>query len=209
MSMRTALVAAALLLSCARGAAAQDHAPVATDDSASKRVALFLAGGAVALGAHESGHLLFDVVFDADPHVKKVDFHGIPFFAITPRAPLTSREEIVVSSAGFWVQHATDEWLLTKRPHLRRARAPLAKGVLAFNVLASIAYSGAAVARTGPDERDTRGIASGARIDERWVGVMILTPAVLDAVRYFNPDAKWAVWASRAAKIGMVFVVFR
>ena len=56
----------------------------------------------------------------------------------------------MISSAGFWVQHGTNEWLLTRRPNLRRERAPFAKGVLAFNVLASMAYAGAALARTGP-----------------------------------------------------------
>jgi hypothetical protein len=83
------------------------------------------------------------------------------------------------------------------------------KGLFAFNVLASGAYAGAAFARTGPAERDTRGIAVSARIDEPWVGAMILVPAVLDSWRYFDPDARWAVWASRAAKIGFVLLVFR
>lgn len=206
--MRAALFVAAAL-ACATTVAAQDATAGSPDDPAAKRGALFLAGGAVALGAHESGHLLFDVIFQADPALKKVDFHGIPFFAITPEAPLTPRREFVVSSAGFWVQHATDEWLLTRRPGLRHERDAFAKGVLAFNVLASAAYAGAALARTGPAERDTRGMASGARIDERWIGAMILAPAALDTVRYFHPDARWAVWTSRAVKVGMVFLVFR
>ena len=30
---------------------------------------------------------------------------------------------------------------------------------------------------------------------------MILAPAVLDGWRYFHPDAKWAVWTSRAVKV--------
>ena len=159
--------------------------------------------------AHEGGHLVFDLIFDADPGIEKVDFHGIPFFAITHRSDLSPRQELVISSAGFWVQHAGSEWLLTRRPGLRRERAPFAKGVLAFNVLASVAYAGAAFARTGPVERDTRGIASSAEIDERWVGAMVLAPAVLDAWRYFRPEAKWAVWASRAAKVGMVLLVVK
>jgi hypothetical protein len=170
---------------------------------------VFLAGGAVALGAHESGHLFFDFAFDADPGIDKVDFHGIPFFAITHRSGLSPRREFTISSAGFWVQHAGSEWLLTRRPRLRYEHAPLAKGILAFNVLASVAYAGAAFARTGPVERDTRGMASSLRIDEPWIGAMILTPAVLDSVRYFRPDAKWAVWASRAAKVGMVLLVVK
>lgn len=169
----------------------------------------FLAGGALGLLAHEGGHLLLDVVFDADPTVKRVDFHGIPFFAITHRADVSRRQEFIISSAGFWVQHAGSEWLLTRRPGLRRERAPMAKGVLAFNVLASGAYAGAAFARTGPHERDTRGIAYGARLDERWIGALILTPAVLDGWRYFEPDARWAAWISRAVKVAMVLLVAR
>jgi hypothetical protein len=172
-------------------------------------VSVFLAGGAVGLAAHESGHLFFDVIFDANPGIDKVDFHGIPFFAITHRSDLSPRQEFTISSAGFWVQHAGSEWLLTRRPGLRHEHAPFAKGLLAFNVLASVAYAGAAFARTGPDQRDTRGMASSLGIDEPWVGAMVLTPAVLDSWRYFRPDAKWAIWASRATKIGMVLLILK
>ena len=171
--------------------------------------AKFLAGGAIGLLAHESGHLLFDVVFDADPGIRRVDFHGIPFFAITHRPGLSPAREFTISSAGFWVQHAGNEWLLTTRPRLRFETAPLAKGMFAFNVLASTAYAGAAFARTGPTERDTRGIAVSAGIDERWVGALILAPAVLDAWRYLDPDARWPVWLSRAAKTAGVLLIFR
>lgn len=151
---------------------------------------------------------MFDIAFDADPGLDAVDFHGLPFFALTHRT-LSPRRELIVSSTGFWVQHATDEWILTRRPRLRRERAPFAKGMLAFNVLTSVAYSGAAFARTGPVERDTRGIADSARLDERLVGAMILAPAVFDAWRYFQPESKVATWMSRGVKVGMVFLVFR
>lgn len=153
--------------------------------------------------------MTFDLVFDAEPRLKRVDFPGLLFFALMHRKQLSPRREVVVSSAGFWVQHATDEWLLTKRPGLRHERAPFAKKVLAFNVLTSVAYSGAAFARTGPFERDTRGIADAARVDERWVGAMVLAPAVLDTWRYFQPDSKLAVWLSRGAKVNMLFLVVR
>ena len=169
----------------------------------------FVAGAAVGLLAHESGHLFFDVIFDADPEVRRVDFHGIPFFAISPQAPLSDREEFTVSSAGFWVQHATDEWLLTRRPRLRSEKAPFAKGVLAFNIGASAAYSVAAFARTGPVERDTRGMASSSGTDERWIGALILAPAVLDTWRYFDPDAKLPIWLSRAVKILGVLLILK
>jgi hypothetical protein len=197
-----------LALSVAQNAGAQQAAPAAPVNRL-ESASVFLAGGAVAFGAHESGHLLFDLLFDADPGIDKVEFHGIPFFAITHKSGLSPREEFTISSAGFWMQHAGNEWLLTRRPGLHHERAPFAKGMVAFNVLASVAYAGAAFAQTGPAERDTLGMATSARIDEPWIGAMILTPAVLDAWRYFHPDAKWAVWASRAAKVGMVLLVLK
>jgi hypothetical protein len=181
----------------------------AQDEKRATSALRFLAGALVGLGAHEAGHLVFDVAFDADPSVKRVDFHGIPFFAITHRPDLSPRRELAVSSAGFWVQHAGNEWILTRRPDVRAESAPLLKGILAFNVAASAAYAGAAFARTGPYERDTRGIAEASGIDERWVGAMLLAPAALDAWRYFHPESKWAAWTSRGVKIGMVLLVVR
>lgn len=174
-----------------------------------RSAAAFVGGALTGLGAHEGGHLLFNVVFDADPGIERVDFHGIPFFAITHRDGLSPRREFTISSSGFWIQHAGSEWLLTTRPRLRFERSPFRKGMLAFNVLTSGAYAGAAFARTGPPERDTRGMAVSSRIDERWIGAAILAPAVLDAWRYFDPDARWAVWASRGAKIAGVLLIIR
>ena len=161
------------------------------------------------LGAHESGHLLFDGIFAAHPGVKKVSFHGLPFFAITHDTGLSPRREFVIDSAGFWVQEATNELILSRHPNLRRERAPVLKGIVAFNVGASLAYAGAAFARTGPVERDTRGMADALRWKEPWVGVLILIPAVLDAIRFYHPDQKWAAWGSRAAKVGGVVLIAR
>lgn len=168
----------------------------------------FLGGAAAAFGAHEGGHLLFDVAFDADPGVKRVSFHGVPFFAITHRSDVSPRREFIISSAGFWVQAAGSEWILTRHPDLRHERAAARKGVLAFNVLASVVYAGAAFARTGPPERDTRGMAVSIGWAEPAIGAVILAPALLDAYRYYHPRARWAVWASRAAKVGSVLLVF-
>jgi hypothetical protein len=182
------------------------------DDNPSTRAATFgtfLLGGATGLLLHESGHLVFDFAFDADPAIRKVDFHGIPFFAISHRDGLPRRKEFVISSAGFWVQHAGSEWILSRRPRLRDERAPFAKGVLAFNVLTSTAYAGAAFARTGPVERDTRGMAESSGIDERWIGALVLAPAALDAWRYYDPKAKWAEWISRGVKVLLVLLTVR
>src|SRR3954470_1231288 len=169
----------------------------------------FLGGGAIGLAAHESGHLLFDGIFNANPSIKKVSFHGIPFFAITHDAGLSPRKEFIIDSAGFWVQEATNEVLLSRRPNLRNEHAPFTKGVFAFNVIASFAYSGAAFARTGPFERDTRGMAEALRWKEPYVGLLILLPAILDAVRYYDSGARWATWGSRAAKVGGVVLIAR
>ena len=54
------------------------------------------------------------------------------------------------------------------------------EGMFAFNVLTSIGYGSVAIARAGPFERDTRGIADSARVDERAVGALVMAPAILD-----------------------------
>jgi hypothetical protein len=167
----------------------------------------FLAGAGLGLVMHESGHLVFDAAFDASPRITGVRFGPFPFFAITHRGDLSPRREFTISSAGFWMQDLSSEWLLTRRPGLRHTHAPAAKGVLAFNVLNSAGYASVAFARAGPFERDTRGMADTSGVDERAIGALILAPAVLDAIRYFKPDARWAKWASRAAKAGSVLLV--
>jgi hypothetical protein len=169
----------------------------------------FLAGAGLGLGMHEGGHLVLDTAFGASPRIEGVRFGPFPFFAITHRADVSPRREFAISSAGFWVQDLSSEWLLTKHPSLRDARAPVAKGVLAFNVLNSVGYACVAFARAGPFERDTRGMADSIGVDERAIGAMVLAPAVLDAIRYFKPEARWAKWASRAAKAGSVLLVIK
>jgi hypothetical protein len=211
---RRRLTVVLVVLAAILGAALPAHAqPSAQESSASglraSTLGRFLFGGAAALGAHESGHLLFDGIFNAHPGIAKVSFHGVPFFAITHDSGLPNRKEFVIDSAGFWVQHATNELILHAHPRLRDERQPFLKGMYAFNVLASVAYAGAAFARTGPVERDTRGMADSARIKEPWIAALILAPAVLVGVRYFHPQAKWAAWGSRGVKAGMVLLVFR
>ncbi len=169
----------------------------------------FLAGGALGLVLHESGHLVLDAVFDAGPRIEGVRFGPFPFFAITHRNDLSPRREFAISSAGFWMQDLTSEWLLTKHPTLADTRAPFAKGVLAFNVLNSVGYACVAFARAGPFERDTRGMAESIGADERAVGLLVLAPAVFDAIRYFKPEARWARWASRVAKAGSVVILIK
>jgi len=206
------LAFAALVLSCGHAAGQDTAQPAerpATNGNRVTSTVSFLGGAAVGLVAHEAGHLLFDGIFDANPRIKKVSFGGIPFFAITHDGGLSPRREFIIDSAGFWVQEATNEIILTRRPNLRHEDAPFTKGVFAFNVLLSVGYAGAAFARAGPPERDTRGMAQSLRWKEPYVGVLILVPAVLDIVRFYQPDARWAAWGSRAAKIGGVALIAR
>jgi len=212
----TAAVLVAALLLAAPSARAQDApahspsdaAPSARDERPAVSVAKFLAGGALGLAAHESAHVATDLLCGSAPGLRKVTFGPIPFFAIT-HDRLSPRREFLVASAGFWAQHVSSEILLSSRPRLRNERAPLVKGWLAFNVLASSAYAVAAMAHAGPEERDTRSMAAFLGVNEAAVGGMLLAPAALDTLRYFRPEARWAVWASRAAKIAMVVLVVK
>jgi hypothetical protein len=52
-------------------------------------------------------------------------------------------------------------------------------------------------------------MAVSARIDEPWIGALVLAPAVFDTWRYFQPDARLPVWLSRASKIAGVLLVLR
>jgi hypothetical protein len=46
-------------------------------------------------------------------------------------------------------------------------------------------------------------------VDEPWIGVIVLAPAVLDAARYYRPDSRVLQWTSRAAKVGGVLLIFK
>jgi hypothetical protein len=184
-------------------------APVFAQDSAGERFGKVLLGGAAGLGLHEAGHLVANWAFEEKVVVKKVSYKGIPFFALSHAPDLSPRREYVVSSAGFWAQYLYSEQILTHHPNLKNEESPFRKGMLTFHVVTSLVYAGAALGRTGPIERDTRGMASSRRIDERWIGVMVLAPALLDVYRYFNSDARWATWASRGVKMGSVALVLK
>jgi hypothetical protein len=184
-------------------------APALAQPSAGERFGKVILGGFAGLGLHEGGHLVANWAFDEKVKVKKVDYKGIPFFALSHAPDLSPRREYVVSSAGFWAQYLFSEQILTHHPNLKNEQGPFRKGMLTFHVVTSLMYSGAAFGRTGPVERDTRGMASSRRINERWIGAMVLAPALLDMYRYFNPDARWATWTSRGVKMGSVVLVIK
>lgn len=177
--------------------------------SAASRFGKVLLGGGAGLVLHEAGHLIADWAFEEKVVVKKVDYKGIPFFALSHAHDLSPRREYVVSSAGFWSQYLYSEQILTHHPNLKKEQSPFRKGMLTFHVVTSLMYSGAAFGKTGPVERDTRGMADSIKINERWLGVLILAPALLDTYRYFHPDARWAAWTSRGVKMGSVALVLK
>jgi len=176
------------------------------------RTVSLLGGAATGLVAHECGHIVFGAAFGAHPSVKSLSYGPIPFFRIDHDA-VTAKQEFVITSAGFWVQHAGSEWILTAHPDLRHESSPFLKGILGFNLATSAMYATAAFGQFGPNVRDTLGIAvsydDGKGMPEPVVGAIILAPAVLDGWRYLHPEATWAKWASRAAKIGMAMLVLK
>ena len=181
----------------------------AQQSSAPERFGKLLLGGVAGLALHESGHLIADWAFEEKVVVRKVGWKGVPFFAISHANNLSPRREFTVSSAGFWSQWLYSEQILTHHPNLRHEESPFRKGVLTFHVVTLLVYSGAAFGNTGPVERDTRGMAQSLHLNERWLGVMLLAPAVLDTFRYFHPGARWAIWTSRGVKLSYAALVLK
>jgi hypothetical protein len=176
---------------------------------AQQRFGKVLLGGGAGLILHETGHLVANWAFEEKVVVRKVDYKGIPFFALSHAHDLSPRREFVVSSAGFWSQYLYSEQILTHHPNLKSEQSPFRKGMLTFHVVTSVMYAGAAFGKTGPPERDTRGMAESIKINERWLGALLLAPALLDTFRYFHPEARWATWTSRGVKMGAVALVLR
>ena len=113
----------------------------------------------------------FNGIFNANPGLKKVSFHGIPFFAITHDSDCR-RVEFIIDSAGFWVQEATNEIILSRRPNLRHERAPVLKGVFAQrDCVGELRRRG----RAGLDRSSaTRAVCNDARRRRACVGQAIL-----------------------------------
>jgi hypothetical protein len=215
MEPRKGLTIVLLALLARHSAAAQQQTQAPPPQSSSEHQfdsVKFLSGAVLGLVFHEGGHLAFDLAFDAHPRLKRVDLAGLPFFAIVHRADLSSRREFVVSAAGFWMQDLTSERLLTMHPSLRFEHAPVTKGEFAFDELTAIGYGIIALANAGrPGDRiiDTRAMADAIRTSQPLIGGLVIAPALLDGYRYFEPDARWAKWASRVMKAGMLLLILK
>jgi hypothetical protein len=56
---------------------------------------------------------------------------------------------------------------------------------------------------------DTRAMADAIRTSQPLIGGLVIAPALLDGYRYFEPDARWAKWASRVMKAGMLLLILK
>jgi hypothetical protein len=205
--MRSLAATIVIVWLCPAVAAAQappaDRPPAPTSSSTLRRHATFLLGAAAGLAVHETGHATFAAVLGANPRFGRTSGSAFSFFAIH-HDPVSRGKEYVISSAGFWFQHAVSEAILTTHPQLRDEDRPFMKGFVFFHLGTSMIYSVAAFAQIGPDQRDTRGMAVSLGEDgvpEPAIGALILAPAVFDAYRYWKPGSKWAPWAARATKV--------
>ena len=185
---------------------------------------LFLAGGAVGFVAHESGHVVTNLALGNTPQFQHITTFGfIPFVAINPR--LSCRGGVckkhdgsllyggeggrfAIVTAGFDVQHITTEVLLTLDPDLRDRHAPFRKGLFAFDILLSVGYALSSATGVESPFGDAGNAAAAAGMPRAVFAAILLAPAALDTYRYFRPRSRWAPWASRGSKLGMIGISF-
>lgn len=195
-----------------------------TDIRSWRSAGWFLAGVASGFFAHELGHIMTNLVQGNVPKLQPIwGFGFIPFFTVAPRigcyeghcvkydgTPFRTgvNGKVAITSAGFNVQHVTDEVLLTVQPRLRYRVAPYRKGLLAFNILLSVGYAISAITRIENPEGDVSSTARLMGIPREAYACTLLAIAGLDTYRYFVPDSRWAPWVSRASKVAFFGVVF-
>jgi hypothetical protein len=184
----------------------------------------FTAGALTGFLAHEGGHLFTNFVYGNVPRLEGMwSFGFVPFFAISPRIDCDDdhcvkhdgtvfhggpRGKLVITSAGFSVQHLTDEILLTREPNLRYRYAPYRKGLLAFNILLSVGYALCSWTRIEDPHGDVSRSAQLAGLSHEVYAGMLILPALFDLYRYFKPDSRVAPWLSRGAKGAFLGVIF-
>jgi len=161
----------------------------------------FFGGAFVALAGHECGHVIANSAQNTDPYLMPVHYGPVPWLTIEPGRIENRHEHYITASAGFNAQNIINEWLLTAHPKLNQENKPFLKGIATFNFWLSVGYAATAFAGTGPNERDTKGMADSLGCSERLIGAIILFPTALDTYRYKHPDAKWAATASRISKV--------
>lgn len=198
--------------------------PSLTSVSSIPTALAFLGGATIAFVAHETGHLVTNLAYGNTPKLEGITTFGvIPFVAVAPRIRCSDTGctkhdgsrfsgghpgKYNIVTAGYDVQHLTTEVLLTLEPDLRWRRAPLRKGLFAFDILLSVGYALSSMTGTESNFGDAGTAADTARLSRTTFAAVLLAPAVLDVYRYLQPRSKWAPWASRAAKGSMIGISF-
>jgi hypothetical protein len=193
----------ALILSASPARANSEQITPEADFRQFKDWAWFFLGAASGFVAHEMGHMATDAMFG-----KRVDFVPVhlgpfPFFAIQPCCNLTRQQQYAVASAGFMVQYVNTELILWVSPRIRSQRHAFLKGVLALDIGLSIGYaiSSFLPANIAPSQSDTGTMARALGVPQWQVGLMILTPALVDIYRYLVPTSVWAPWVGVQTKL--------
>lgn len=175
--------------------------------------------------SHEAGHLAANLALGNVPRLEGFLVWGfVPFFSIAPgircegeacvtrdgsRFAAGRRGKYFIVSAGFHVQHLTDELLLSLDPELRFRDSPLQKGLLLFNVFLSTMYVVGEWTGLSDPHGDLGGMRQMSGYDGRLLSLSLLAPAVLDAYRFFYPgSAGWSAWAARGAKAAFLGLNF-
>jgi hypothetical protein len=207
----------------ARGSAREQNTATITDVRDWRSAGLFLAGALTGFLSHEAGHVMANLLQGNVPHFLSVKGFGfIPFFTVAPRIACYHSHctkydgsafstgvpgKVAITSAGFNVQHVTDEFLLSFEPRLRYRVAPYRKGLLAFNLLLSVGYAISAITRIENREGDVTATAKLMGVPREAYASVLLAIAGLDMYRYFVPDSRWAPWVSRGSKVAFIGIV--
>lgn len=181
-----------------------------------RTIGLGVLGALTGFVAHESGHIAANLLLGNVPHITGTRVFGwLPFPVISPgihcedgrctdrdgdRFRPGPRGDFFIVTAGFHVQHATDEILLSRQPDLMRRYAPFQKGLLLFNVFLSGMYAVGAYTGLEDPHGDLANAARASGIHSAWLATVLLMPAALDTYRFFAPGVRWAPWASRGSK---------
>lgn len=187
-----------------------------------RTLGLGFAGALTAFVAHEGGHLLANLLLGNVPRLHgTLVFGWLPFFVVSPdiacdgetctkrngeRFGAGTHGKFFIVTAGFHVQHLTDEVLLSRHRDLRYRALPFQKGMLLFNVFLSCLYAAGAFTGLEDPHGDLVNAARLSRTHEAWLASLLLVPAALDVYRYFAPSARWTPWVSRGGKAALVGV---
>jgi hypothetical protein len=173
--------------------------------------------------AHEAGHVVTNLMLGNVPEFQGFLVWGfVPFFAIAPNIDCVegvctkqngqefgagARGKYAIVSAGYNVQHISDEIILSRSPGLVHEYAPYRKGILLFNVFLSCMYSVGVWTGLQDPHGDLAGMGRASGYSQVGLSAALMLPALLDTYRYFVPShARWSAWLSRGSKVSFVGV---